>query len=216
MRAPRSAVSVHRDMTKRTSGRGSFFVKRFFIPGVALLMLCGGAKAQKSSAPEKGKSDDDKKIEIRNNAASLLADLLGDEKNLGKILIIKHPAPGVDKLVKEIAKTAGDEADELEKMAKADKALNLQAMQLPPGETATRSAISRTKEHDLLFSSGTEFELNLLLTQTDALEYGSHLARVAAANSPSPEVEKQFHAMDVALDGLWHRVVAAIRGLHGK
>ena len=165
-------------MTKHASGCGSFFVRRIFIPGAVVLMLCGGAKAQKSSAPEKGKSDEDKKVEIRNNAASLLADLLGDEKNLGKILIIKHPAPGVDKLVKEIAKTAGDEGDELEKMANDGKALNLQAMQLPPGETATRSAISRTKEHELLFSSGTEFEVNLLLTQTDALEYGSHLARV--------------------------------------
>ncbi len=203
-------------MRKNASGSGGFFVKRLLILGVAAALVCGGVRAQKSGEAEKGKSDEDKKAEIRNNAASLLADLLGDEKNVSKILIIKHAAPGVEKLVKEIAKTAGDEADELEKMANGGKSLNLHAMELPPGEAATRSAISRTKEHDLLFSSGTEFELDLLLTQTDALEYGSHLARVAAANAASPEQEKQFHAMDVALEGLFHRVVAAIRGLHGK
>jgi hypothetical protein len=62
-------------------------------------------------------------------------------------LIIKHNSPALGKLIKAISKTAGDGADELETLAKNDKTLNLHALQLPPGETATRAAISKTKEH---------------------------------------------------------------------
>ncbi|MGB6544317.1 MAG: hypothetical protein WBE97_01725 [Candidatus Acidiferrales bacterium] len=101
-------------------------------------------------------------------------------------------------------------------MAKDDKSLNLHALQLPPGEVATRAAIQKTKEHEILFSSGQKFEINLLLSQTDALDYGSHLAKIAAENSTSPEQEKKFHSLDVALNALFVRAVARIRALPTK
>jgi hypothetical protein len=75
----------------------------------------------------------------------------------------------------------------LESLAKNDPTLNLHALQLPPGEIATRDAMSKTMEHELLFTSGEKFELHLLLTQTTALDYGSHLAKIASENSSSPE-----------------------------
>jgi hypothetical protein len=104
----------------------------------------------------------------------------------------------------------------LETLAKNDPTLNLHALQLPPGEIATRAAISKTKEHELIFSSGEKFELNLLLTQTNALDYASHLAKIAAENSSSPEQQKIFHAFDVALNNLFQQVVAKLRALPGK
>jgi hypothetical protein len=202
-------------MKKNAPAENSVFMKCFFIFCLAAGMLSGSANAQKPASPPDPKSDAGK-IEVRNNAASLLADLLGDEKNVSKILIIKHNSPALGKLIKAISKTAGDGADELETLAKNDKTLNLHALQLPPGETATRAAISKTKEHELLFSSGETFEVNLLLTQTDALDYGSHLAKIAADNSTLPEQARQFHSRDVALNALFRRVVARIRALPAK
>jgi hypothetical protein len=195
---------------------------KFISPFVnRLLMFClvaglfwGHANAQKS-APSND-APDKSKIEVRNNAVSLLADLLGNEKNVSKILIIKHNSAEIGRLIKAISKTAGDGAEQLESLAKNDPTLNLHALQLPPGEIATRAAMSKTKEHELIFSSGEKFELNLLLTQTEALDYGSHLAKIAAENSSSPEQQRKFHSLDVALNALFQQVVAKLRALPGK
>jgi hypothetical protein len=187
---------------------------RLFLCCVLAGVFCGHANARKSAPPVPGA--DESKIEVRNNAASLLADLLGDEKNVSKILIIKHNSAELGKLMKAISKTAGDGSEHLETLAKNDPTLNLHALQLPPGEIATRAAISKTKEHELLFSSGEKFELKLLLTQTNALDYGSHLAKIAAENSSSPEQQRKFHSLDVALNALLQQVIAKLRALPGK
>jgi len=191
--------------------------KRLLLFCLVAGLLSGVANARKSP-PKDSKSDEDKKdkIEVRNNAASLLADLLGDEKNVSKILIIKHNSAELGRLIKSISKTAGSESDKLEALAKDDPTLNLHALQLPPGEIATRAAISKTKEHELIFSSGEKFELNLLLTQTNALDYGSHLAKIAAENASSKEQQQTFHAFDVTLNRLFQQVVALLRALPGK
>jgi hypothetical protein len=177
-------------------------------------LFCGHTNAQKSAPPNA--VPDKSKIEVRNNAASLLADLLGDEKNVSKILIIKRNSAELGRLIKAISKTANDGTEQLEALAKNDTTLDLHALQLPPGEIATRAAMSKTREHELIFSSGEKFELNLLLTQTEALDYGSHLAKIAAENSSSPEQQRKFHSLDVALNALFEQIVAKLRALPGK
>ncbi len=192
------------------------FTKRFFIFCLCAGLFCFCANANKNAAPPSPTPDDNNKTELRNNAASLLADLLGQEKDVSKILIIKHPSPATGNVIKAISKTAGDGSDKLEALAKNDKTLNLHALQLPPGEKAAREAVSKTKEHELLLTFGTTFELNLLLSQTEALSYGSHLAKIAAENSPSPGQQRDFHSLDVSLDNLYKQVVAQIRTLPRK
>jgi hypothetical protein len=202
-------------MGKNATSGATFWAKCFGLFCLAAIVFSAGARAQEPAQPAKPDSDASK-IEVRNNAASLLNDLLGDEKNLSKILIIKRHYPQLAVLVKAISKTAGDGQDELETLAKNDKTLNLQVIQLPPGEIATRAAIQKTKEHELIFSSGQKFEINLLLSQTDALDYGSHLAKIAAENSTSPEQQHTFHSLDVALNALFQRAVVRIRALPAK
>jgi hypothetical protein len=192
-----------------------FPTKFVLVFSLALVSVCAGATGRQA-AGAKESSDTPNKVDVRNNAASLLADLFREEKNVDKVLLIKHNSKELGELMKAISKTAGDGEKKLEELAKDDKTLNLHALELPPGEKATRAAISKTKEHELLFASGETFELNLLLSQTDALDYASHLAKIAAENSSSPEQQREFHALDVALHNLFHRVVARIRALPGK
>jgi hypothetical protein len=177
--------------------------------------FCGCATVQKSVPPTISATDS-KKIELRNNAVSLLADLLNDEKNVSKVLIIKSSSKETSVIIKAISRTAGDGAKQLETLAKNDPSLKLHALELPPGEKATRAAIAKTKEHELLFTSGENFEFNLLLTQTDALDYGSHLAKIAAENSPFPEQAREFHALDLAFNNLWQQVIVRMRSLPAK
>jgi hypothetical protein len=175
----------------------------------ALLSACGRADAGKPAPPAKP-AVDASKTELRNNAASLLDDLLGQEKNVSKILIIKHNSEALGKLIKAISKTSGEGADQLEELAKKDPSLNLKALQLPAGEKAARDAMSKTKEHELLFTSDEQFELNLLLTQSEATNYGAHLAKVAAENAASPGEAREFQGLETSLGNLYKQVVQRI------
>jgi hypothetical protein len=193
----------------------SYAIARKAVPRAAVATQDKDKKHDKDENEKKNKKDDKdaQKIEVRNNAASLLADLLGDDKNVSKLLIIKHVSPQTEQLIKTISKAADDGGKQLDALAKADSALKLDAMQLPPGEKEARDGESKAKEHELLFSSGARFEFNLLLAQAEALNYGSHLAKVAADNSSAPEAQREFHSLETSLNDLYERVVGGMRSL---
>jgi len=148
------------------------------------------------------------KRQIRNNCCSLLYELLQDEKNVSKLLIIKGERPEVNRLVKDISSAAAAGAKELEEFAKLDRKLNLRASGLPPGERATRDAISKTRTRELLLASGDDFELKLLLTQVEALGYASHLAKVAAKSEPQPDRAREFTGLSDEMQQLYSQVIA--------
>jgi len=154
--------------------------------------------------------------ELLSNSASLLHDLLKDEKNLNKILFIKGHSKDLGGLVEAISRVAADGEKQLEVMAQDDPALNLNAAELPSGEQAARKAIAKTKEHELLFSSGDNFAFNLLVTQADALSYASHLAEIVSANAPPGDFARQFHSLASTLDGLLQQVASQMRSLPQK
>jgi hypothetical protein len=116
-------------------------------------------------------------------------------------------------LVERISAAAGGGAKQLEQLAKTNATFQLTVAGLPPGEAAARAAIAKTKQRALLQSSGTEFELNLLLTQIEALNYGAHLADVAALNDSTPANAAVFGNISRGLKGLYAEVVARLRRL---
>src|ERR1044071_8495022 len=71
-------------------------------------------------------------LRTRNNSLALLNDLLNDEKNLSKILIVKSASPGLKQLVKNISETAGKGADLLKTLMKENPDLHLPGNGLPP------------------------------------------------------------------------------------
>jgi len=147
-------------------------------------------------------------LATRDNALALLDDLLGDEKKVSLILIIKRESSELHLLVKQISETAG-EGEKLLKQTTPKSATR--QLGLPPGETATREAIAKTKKHLLLSSKDAEFEFQLLLTQEQALSYGRHLAQVAAENEPQPGRARDFANLSSRLKQLEDRVLAMLR-----
>src|ERR1035438_5590743 len=131
-----------------------------------------GCQSPKSTSPSVNSAS------TRNNCYSLLHQLLDDEKDVSMLRFIKPEHADVKILVKRIATTSGTGATLLEKFAKDDPSIRLDDIRLPPGELATRDAIASTKEKELLSQTGDTFELTLLLTQTEALSYAWHLAKV--------------------------------------
>jgi hypothetical protein len=126
-------------------------MKRLISIFLAGFLLCGCAPLERKQIVS-GESPVPEKLEIRNNAASLLYDLLGDEKNVSKILIIKRNSEELVRLIKAISEAAADDEKQLELLAKNNPNLNLHAIQLPQGEKATRDAVAKTEEHELLWS----------------------------------------------------------------
>ena len=114
------------------------------------------------------------------HAHALLFDLLGDEKNVSKLLIIKRERAELKTLINQISQRTGKAHEELERFARSDRSLNLKDLGLPSAEMLTRKAIAKTRAKELLTESGKDFELHLLLAQNEALAYGGHLAAIAA------------------------------------
>lgn len=180
-----------------------------------VLLVCGCQSVRTTAVPPKTappstvapKSVD---AAIRNNSLALLSDLMNDEKHLSLILIIKRESRELNQLVKDISKTAGTAAKRLKVLAKQE-GLQLEDTGLPPGEQATRKAIAKTKEHLLLHSNDAEFQVQLLLTQAQALNYGMHLASVVAENEPQPLRAREFSDLSVHLKQLYERTITLLR-----
>jgi hypothetical protein len=128
---------------------------------------------------------------IRDEGYSLLYSLADKQSNVGKILIIKKASAKVSAEIKEIAQVFSKAKERLDGFAKDDSGLSFKMEHLPSMEVKTRAAIQSTTTKDLLFSSGKTFELRLLLTQVQALDYGSHLANQLADKEGNPK-RKEF------------------------
>jgi hypothetical protein len=169
--------------------------------GASLLTGCQSPKAESPSGSSAA---------TRNNCYSLLHQLLDDEKDVSLLRFIKPEHADVKNLVKRIATTSETGATLLEEFAKDDPTLRLDDLRLPPGELATREAIAATKQKELLGQTGDTFELTLLLTQTEALNYASHLAKVASENEPQPDRARALAGVSQDMENLYHEVFALL------
>jgi hypothetical protein len=146
----------------------------------------------------------------RNNGYSLLYQLLDAQKDVSMLRFIKREDSDVKNLVKRIANNSAAGAKLLEEFARHDPSIKLDDIQLPPGEAATRDAIGSTKMKDLLGQSGDEFELTLLLTQTEALSYAWHLAKVTGENEFQADRARALAGLSKDMENLYHEVFALL------
>ena len=177
--------------------------------GLLSASICLGLNACRSPGPVNSTSEANRPS-TRDNCYSLLHELLDEEKDVSLLRFIKHENPELKALIKKIAAAAGAGSKRLEQFAKEDSSLHLNETSLPPGEMATRKAIAATKKKELLSKSGEAFELSLLLTQTEALRYGAHLAKVAHAVEPQPERANVLADLSAEMERLYGEVFEMI------
>jgi hypothetical protein len=90
----------------------------------------------------------------RDQGYALLYSTIGEECDIDKVLIIKHPAPPVADLIKAIGQFSRDAKATLQALAKEEPAVALDNQGLPEVETKTREAISSTTSKQILFHGG--------------------------------------------------------------
>lgn len=123
---------------------------------------------------------------------------------------IKREHSDVRNLIKKIATTSAAGSALLAEFARQDPSIILDDFRLPPGETATRDAIAATKQKELLGQSGDRFELTLLLTQTEALSYAWHLAKIASESDAQPDRARALAGVREDMQNLYHEVFAML------
>jgi hypothetical protein len=173
---------------------------------LSVACVLSGCLSPKARAPSGGSAAQS----TRNNCYSLLHQLLNDQKNVSLLRFIKREQEDVKILVKKIAANSATGAKLLEEFARHDASITLDDIQLPPGEAATRDAIASTKKKELLGQTGDEFELTLLLTQTEALSYAWHLAKVAGENESQPDRAIALAGVSKDMENLYHEVFAML------
>ncbi len=175
--------------------------------------LCGCAASHETSSKTPAQSDaqGSQSSPLQNDYGyALLSELLGDEKNVSKLLIIKRERAELRDLIRDIAQRCGTAHEELERLAKGDRSLHLKTNGLPAVEIGTRDAIGKTKAKQLLTESGKEFELRLLIAQHEALTYGSHLAGTIAKRETNAQRTQFLRRLSSDLEVLENRVTSML------
>jgi hypothetical protein len=143
----------------------------FFLAMICAVPFAGCASVQ-AEVPAVGE-----RYRVSNEGYGLLYELTSKERNVDKILIVKTANSHVAAEIKRIAQIFGQAHDQLDAFAKQDARLRFGTTRLPTLEKKTRDSIESQTTKELLLSSGRDFDLQLLLTQAQALQYASHLTK---------------------------------------
>ncbi len=159
---------------------------RLIIP--ACIAMLGGCTAVHPSPPSTQPVITD---HANNEGYSLLYNLMDDESNVSKILIIKRVDDSVAGPVKEIANACATATKQLDEYRKQDSSLNYSVTHLPAVESRSRDLQSAAERNRLLGSGGKEFELRLIFTQAEAMNYADTLCRALTEKEHNP-ARKEF------------------------
>jgi hypothetical protein len=180
-------------------------IGQFFTAALVVCVLAGCGSPQLPPPP----ADVGQQATL-NNCYSLLHQLLDEQKDVSLLSLIKREHSDLKNLMKRIAHASAAGANLLEEFARKDPSINLEDIELPPGEVAVRSAIAAAKKKELLSQKGDEFELTLLLSQTEALSYGTHLAKVAAEKEPQLDRAHSLAGMSDDMGNLYREAFVMI------
>jgi hypothetical protein len=142
---------------------------------------------------------------------ALLYAILAQEKQVSQLLIIKQDREALGTVIDAIAQACGTAYDRLGVLAELNPRLDLAHTGLPADEVRTRQLIGATRRELLLASSGIELELQLLLTQNEALTYAAHLADTLSRGESDPARLAFDRALWKELTGLLFDVQALLR-----
>ena len=145
-----------------------------------------------------------------NGGYALLFQLLGDEKDVSKVLIIKRERAELRELVRQIAETSAQAHKKLEAFGRTGPELQLRETGLPAAEVETRESIAKAKAKALLSKGGKDFELVLLLSQQEATSYATHLAATLAKAERDPQRAQFLKQLSSDFAQLHSRVVAML------
>jgi len=160
---------------------------------VTLLLLGSGACT--SNHPSGGSSgaaaESDRLYRTRNEGYSILYKLMSDESDVGMILWLKHADDSVAGLVKAVGERCQAARKEMDEFPKSDKHIEFNVADLPEVEQKCRELETEETRHELLSSSGKDFEIYLIFSQAEAMSYANNLC-IAMEKTEDNPIRKKF------------------------
>lgn len=161
----------------------SFSVRLLFVPSFVAFLWCVSTAFTQSWGGELAE-----KQEKLNGGYYLLHHLCNDEAQLPMLLAVKHAPSEIEGFAGKISKTAKESNSLLEQMQAHDPVIKWDGNPLPPIEQDVRESIRDEKQHQLLFGTkDAEFVRALLVSQIEASNYASTLAKVLAEQETDPK-----------------------------
>jgi hypothetical protein len=180
-----------------------------------LILLPGCGSNSKLAANPKEMEHNGGLIHERNEGYGLLYGLMTDESKVDGLLVIKHVDQPLGNLIKQIASTSKGAKGKLDSFkAEQDKSGRGQMVfdepDLPKLEQASRDLERKRDTKNLLFTSGKDFQLNLIYTQAQATGYAANLSQAIADHEDDParkdyltKLGQQFAGYRDQLMGCW-------------
>src|SRR5256885_233448 len=107
--------------------------------GAACILTFAGCASVQEMVPIVGE-----RYRVRNEGYSLLYELTSKQRDVDKILKLKHASPNVAAVIKEIAQTFRQATEQLDQIVKTDAGLRFNSTHLPTLEVKTRASIEGT------------------------------------------------------------------------
>jgi hypothetical protein len=123
-----------------------------------------------------------------NDGYSLFYDFCQQESQLSLLLWIKTTPPAIAAYATQISATAKDDMVILKKFGVSDSALRLDKISLPSFELDVRKSMADDRKQQLIWgSSGAAFAQAVRMTQSEATNYGLHVAKILAGMETDPD-----------------------------
>jgi hypothetical protein len=177
---------------------------RIYIRGYILLIIVSAAGC---AATPKAPSENGGMFRERNEGYSLLYKLMGDESKVGGIFIIKHADDSVGGLVKEIGAACTGAKKQMDGYPGLNIRIEYDVTDLPKVEQESRDLEAKTQEKNLLTSSGKTFELRLVFTQAEAMEYAKNLCDALIAREDNAQIKAFLTALSLQCAGFHQRLM---------
>jgi len=187
------------------------FVTLRYLGAAGFLCSCSLIHAGRDDSKSQASSTQLSANSTNSHGYALLYGLVKDEKDVSKLRFIKRERSELKSLLQEIAQVNHGACSTIEAFAKTNHAMNIKDQGLPSAEVQARQAISKFKENAILHSKDKDLEIQLLLSQNEALTYGSHLAGVIAATEPDPKQKEFLQGLAASLLTLQGKVVGLLR-----
>jgi hypothetical protein len=160
---------------------------------VTLLLLATGGCAlnHPSMASPEASSNSDTAYQTRNHGYSILYKLMSDESNVAMLFWLKHADDSITILVKAVGERCQAAKKEMDEFPRSDKRIVFNVTGLPEVEQKCRDLEADEKRHELLSSSGKEFELSLIFSQAEAMSYANNLCLAIEKAEDNP-LRKKF------------------------
>lgn len=151
---------------------------RLFLSAVVGGVFVMGCASDRVAPPPPTTSTTQPPFAQLNPGYSLLYKLMSDESDVGKIFFLKSADDSIKSLVKQIGSAAQDAKKKMDFFSKQDNHLRYDTPGLPWIEQRSRDLQAKEDEHNLLMNSkGKNFELRLIFTQLEAMDYARQLCK---------------------------------------